>query len=82
MKITTRKPANLVDFFQKITAAHHPEAACSIVAFEHKKRCRIFRKSPAFFRMHKFLKIFSLGVKITARKPANLIDFFQKIIAF
>ena len=37
MKITARKPANLVDFFQKITAAHHPEAACSIVAFEYKK---------------------------------------------
>ena len=37
VKITTRKPANLVDFFQKITAAHHPEAACSVVSFEHQK---------------------------------------------
>ena len=36
VKITTRKPANLVDVFQKITAAHHPEAACSIVALAHK----------------------------------------------
>jgi hypothetical protein len=37
MKITARKPAELVDFFQKVTAAHHPEAACSLVSFEHKE---------------------------------------------
>ena len=61
MKFTTRKPANLKDFFQKITAAHHPEAACSLVAFEHKKGAEFSENLQIFFRMHKFLKIFSLG---------------------
>ena len=61
VKITIRKPANLVDFLQKITAAHHPEAACSIVAFEHTKGAEFSKNLQIFFRMYKFLKIFSLG---------------------
>ena len=81
MKITTRKRANLVDFFQKITAAHHPEAAYFIVAFDHKKGAEFSENLQIFFTMHKFLKILHWEVKITARKPANLVDFFQKITA-
>ena len=58
VKITTRKPANLVDFFQKITAAHHPEAACFIVALAHKTDANFSRNLQIFFWMNKFLKIF------------------------
>ena len=78
----SQKTSKSDGFFQKITAAHHPEAACSIVAFEHKKRAEFSENLQFFFRVHKFLKIFRLGVKITGRKPANLMDTFQKTIAF
>ena len=71
-----------MDFFQKITAAHHPEAACSIVALAHKTDADFSRNLQIFFGMHKFLKIFHWEVKIIARKPANLVDFFMKISTF
>ena len=78
MKITTRKLANLVDFFQKITAAHHPEAACSIVAFEHKKGAEFSENLQIFFRKHKFLKIFSLGGENHSQKTSKSDGYFPE----
>ena len=76
VKITTRKPANLVDFFQKITAAHHPEAACSIVALAHKTDANFSRNLQIFFGMHKSLKIFSLGGENHNQKTSKSGGFF------
>ena len=76
MKITTRKPANLVDFFQKITAAHHPEAACSIVALAHKTDANFSRNLQIFFGMHKFLQILSLGGENHSQKTSKPGGFF------
>jgi len=78
VKTTARKPANLVDFFQKITAAHHPEAACSIVSFEHKKVTKFSKNLQNFFRMHKFLKIFSLGGENHSQKTSKSSGFFPE----
>ena len=77
VKITTRKPANLMDFFQKITAAHHPEAACSIVALAHKTDADFSRNLQIFFGMHKFLKIFSLGGENYSQKTSKPGGFFS-----
>ena len=78
MKITARKPANLVDFLQKITAAHHPEAACSIVAFDHKKGAEFSKNLQIFFRMQKFLKVFALGGENHSQKTSKSGGFFPE----
>ena len=77
MKNTARKPANLVNFFQKITAAHHPEAACSIVAFEHTKGAEFSKNLQVFFRMHKFLKNVSLGGENHSQKTSKSGGIFS-----
>ena len=77
MKITTRKPANLVDFFQKITAAHHPEAACSIVALAHKTDANFQEISRFFSECIKFLKFASLGRENYRQKTSKSGGFFS-----
>ena len=64
-------------FFQKITAAHQPEAACSLVAFEHKKGVEFSENLQIFFGMHKFLKIFSLGGENHSQKTSKSGGFFS-----
>ena len=66
-----------MDFFQKITAAHHPEAACSIVALAHKTDANFSRNLQIFFGMHKFLKIFSLGGENYSQKTSKSGGFFS-----
>ena len=66
-----------MDFFQKITAAHHPEAACSIVALAHKTDANFSRNLQFFFGMHKFLKIFSLGGENYSQKTSKSGGFFS-----
>ena len=60
-----------MDFFQKITAAHHPEAACSIVALAHKTDAIFLRNLQIFFGMHKFLLFFSLGCEIYSQETSK-----------
>ena len=76
--MTPRRPANLVDFFQKITAAHHPEAACSIVAFAHKTDANFSQHLQIVFGMHKFLKIFSLGGENHSQKTSKSDGYFPE----
>ena len=72
----SQKTSKSGGFFQKITAAHHPEAACSIVAFAHKTDANFSRNLQIFFGMHKFLKIFSLGGENHSQKTSKSGDFF------
>ena len=78
VKTTARKPANQVDLFQKTTAAHHPEAACSLVAFEHKKGAEVSENLKTFFRLHKFLKIFTLGCEKHSQKTSKSDGYFPE----
>ena len=72
-----------MDFFQKITAAHHPEAACSIVALAHKTDTDFSRNLQIFFGMHEFLKNFSLGGENYSQKTSkSCVFFFMKITSF
>ena len=66
-----------MDFFQKITAAHHPEAACSIVALAHETDADFSRNLQIFFGMHKFLEIFALGGESFSQKASKSVGFFS-----
>jgi hypothetical protein len=66
-----------MDFFQKITAARHPEAACSVVALAHKTDAIFSRNLQIFFGMPKCLQFFSLGGENYSQKTSKSGGFFS-----
>ena len=76
VKITARKPANLVENFQKFTAEHHPEWGVFNMIFWNSRKLQILKKF-CNFEKNALLSVITLHnltpgrPKITARNQKN-----------
>ena len=78
-----QKNSKFGGFFPENHCRAPPRGGVIFSSFGTQKRCRISKKSPSFYsECINFCRFFDFDVKITARKPANLMDFFMKIISF
>ena len=78
-----QKTSKFGGFFPENHCRAPPRGGVIYSSFGTQKRCRISKKSPIFCsECINFCRFFDCEVKITARKPANLMDFFMKIISF
>ena len=55
-----------------------PRGGVFFSSFWSQKRCKISKKFHFFSECINFWRFFHWEVKITARKPANLVDFFHE----
>ena len=65
-------------FFPENHCRAPPRGGVFFSSFWAQKTCRIFRKSPDFFRVHKFLKIFSLGGENHSQKTSKSDGYFPE----
>ena len=73
----SQKTSKSGGFFPENHCRAPPRGGVIYSSFWTQKRCRIFKKSPKFFRMHKFLKIFSLGGENHSQKTSKSGGFFS-----
>ena len=80
----SQKTSKSGGFFSRKSLPHTtPRAACSIVSLETQQNYEIFTRNLQIFSECKnSWKCFHWEVKNTARKPANLVEFFQQITYF